>query len=158
MKSCCIISCPVHLLPFGYNEEEESCLQFKQSLHLCLKELITQKEITRFLTDLSPGVPLYAAEILLKLKDAHPEIVLECVLPYETQAVAWSEPMRDRYFGVLEHCDKETLLQTHYTEGCEDACRRCMIERADTVLAFSPDETLLHYARKQEKTVLSITV
>ena len=33
------------------------------------------------------GVDMYAAETVLALKEKHPQITLECAIPYERQAV-----------------------------------------------------------------------
>ena len=48
----------------------------------------------------------------------HPQITLECAIPYERQAVRWPESLRNRYFSIAERCDKGTMLQTHYTQDC----------------------------------------
>ena len=55
---------------------------------------------------------------MLELKKQHPQITLECAIPYERQAVRWPEALRNRYFSIAERCDKETMLQTHYTQDC----------------------------------------
>ena len=41
----------------------------------------------------------------------HPQITLECAIPYERQAVRWPEALRNRYFSIAERCDQETMLQ-----------------------------------------------
>ena len=46
---------------------------------------------------------MYAAEIVLELKKQHPQITLECAIPYERQAAYWSEPLRNRY--MVDHAD-----------------------------------------------------
>ena len=30
----------------------------------------------------------------------------------------WNEELRDRFFAVMEQCDKETMLQTQPTPDC----------------------------------------
>ena len=64
------------------------------------------------------SVDMYAAEIVLALKEKYPQITLECAIPYERQAVRWPEALRNRYFSIAEQCDQETMLQTHYTQDC----------------------------------------
>ena len=44
------------------------------------------------------SVDMYAAEIVLALKEKYPQITLECAIPYERQAVRWPEALRNRYF------------------------------------------------------------
>lgn len=157
MKTCCIISQPIHTLPFGHNEEDERCIILKQALRASAERLITEHDVSHFMSNMDIGVPLYTAEILEDLGTAHPSVTLECVFPYETQAEKWPESFRDRYFDVASLCDKETLLQTQYTEGCVQVCEHYLIDRADIVLAvFDRDDALLQYASKKGKTVVLI--
>ena len=81
------------------------------------------------------SVDMYAAEIVLALKEKYPQITLECAIPYERQAVRWPEALRNRYFSIAEQCDQETMLQTHYTQDCLRNRNRYMVEHADIVLA-----------------------
>ena len=88
-------------------------------------------------------------------------ITLEAAIPCETQASKWSEPLRDRYFRIAEMCDKETMLQTHYTSDCMMKRNRYMVERADLILAVwdgSPSGTgmTVSYARSSGKTVWTV--
>lgn len=131
-KVCFCPGCMSEALPFGYNEEEESCIALKAALRDALTQLIAEG-VTVFLTDLA-GTGLYAAEELLHLQKLYPAVRLECLLPFEEQAAKWSEPLRDRYFYILEHCASVALFGTQYTDGCEEACRALAAERADVVL------------------------
>ena len=81
------------------------------------------------------SVDMYAAEIVLALKEKYPQITLECAIPYERQAVRWPEALRNRYFSIAERCDKETMLQTHYTQDCLGKRNQYMVDHADIVLA-----------------------
>ena len=104
------------------------------------------------------SVDMYAAEIVLALKEKYPQITLECAIPYERQAAYWSEPLRNRYFSIAERCDQETMLQTHYTPDCLWKRNRYMVDHADIVLAVwngSPSGTgqTVWYARETGKPV-----
>ena len=104
------------------------------------------------------SVDMYAAEIVLDLKQTYPYITLECAIPYERQAAYWSEPLRNRYFSIAERCDQETMLQTHYTPDCLWKRNRYMVDHADIVLAVwngSPSGTgqTVWYARETGKPV-----
>ena len=95
---------------------------------------------------------------MLELKEKYPQITLECAIPYERQAVRWPEARRNRYFSIAEHCDKETMLQTHYTQDCLWKRNQYMVDHADIVLAVwngSPSGTgqTVWYARETGKPV-----
>ncbi len=141
-KICYCLGCATEALPFGDNEEEEACLALKADLHGALTHLIANEGVTEFLSDMQ-GTGLYAAEMILEVQKTHPEVQLECLLPFEEQAVKWSEPLRDRYFYILEHCTHVSLFGKRYTETCEEACRRTAEERADVVLAIGKEVQIL---------------
>ena len=95
---------------------------------------------------------------MLELKKQHPQITLECAIPYERQAAYWSEPLRNRYFSIAERCDRETMLQRQYTPDCLRKRNQYMVDRADIVLAVwngSPSGTgqTVWYARETGKPV-----
>ena len=107
------------------------------------------------------GTDMYAAEIVLGLKAAYPDITLTCALPCESQAEKWSEPLRDRYYAVLSKCDREVLLQTRYTPDCMEKRNRYMVDHADLLIAVwdgRPSGTgkTVQYAQQQGKHVLMI--
>ena len=97
--------------------------------------MIEQKNATHFISGMALGIDTYAAEIVLDLKSQFPFITLECAIPCETQAAKWSERYRNRYFGIVERCDKETMIQRHYSSDCMQKRNRYMVENADFVLA-----------------------
>ena len=80
------------------------------------------------------SVDMYAAEIVLALKEKYPQITLECAIPYERQAVRWPEALRNRYFSIAEQCDQETMLQRQYTPDCLQKRNKYMVDHADIVL------------------------
>lgn len=122
-------------LPFRFNESDERCAALKSKLRECIVKMIEEENVWHFITGMAIGVDMYAAEIVLQLKAIYPHITLEAAIPCETQASKWSEPLRDRYFRIAEMCDKETMLQTHYTSDCMMKRNRYMVERADLILA-----------------------
>ena len=98
-------------------------------------QLIETHGVTHFISGMALGVDFYAAELVLSLKQNYPDITLECAIPCETQASKWTEELRDRYFSIAARCDKETLLQTHYTPDCMKKRNRYMVDHADVVIA-----------------------
>ena len=119
----------------GYPESDERCTALKEKLRSLILKLIEEEGVTHFISGMAQGVDMYAAEIVLELKKQYPQITLECAIPYERQAVRWPEALRNRYFSIAERCDKETMLQTHYTQDCLRNRNRYMVEHADMVLA-----------------------
>ena len=114
-----------------------------------------------FISGMAIGVDMYAAEIVLGLKASYPGITLESAIPCESQAAKWSETLRDRYFDIASKCDKETLIQTHYSPDCMDKRNRYMVDHADVLIAVwdgRPSGTgkTVRYAHQQGKSVIVI--
>ena len=123
MKTCAFTGHRPQNLPFGFNEEDERCIDLKKALREQIINLIENEGVTHFISGMAIGVDMYAAEIVLGLKASYLGITLESAIPCESQAAKWSEALRDRYFDIASKCDKETLIQTHYTPDC--ICVQC---------------------------------
>ena len=102
-------------------------------LTLALSNLAKDSELW-VLTSLNRGTETTAAEVALSLKD----VKLECVIPFEEQAAEWSETERDRYFGIIEACDKETLITTARQEKSELYAYTYLVNNADIILLGTP--------------------
>ena len=157
-KTCAFSGHRPQSLPFGYCESDIHCLLLKQELEKTIIKLISNNDVTHFITGMALGEDMYAAEIVLNLKSQYPSITLECAIPCETQAAKWSEAYRNRYFRIAANCDKETMLQKHYSKDCMQKRNRYMVDHADVILAVwngSPSGTgmTVSYARATGKPV-----
>lgn len=160
-KVCAFTGHRLQHLPFGSNEQDERCQKLKAELGKAIEKVITEQGVTHFISGMALGVDTFAAEAVLHLKEKYPEITLECAIPCETQAVKWNEQQRDRYFGIVERCDKETMLQTHYTPDCMEKRNRYMVNACDVVIAVwdgRPSGTgkTVQYAKEQGKEIIVI--
>ena len=145
----------------GYPESDGRCTALKEKLRSLIIRMIEEEGVTHFISGMAQGVDMYAAEIVLELKKTYPDITLESAIPCETQAAKWNAAMRERYYGIAAQCDKETLLQTHYTPDCMDKRNRYMVDQADVLTVVwdgSPSGTgkTVRYAHQQGKSVTVI--
>ena len=135
MKTCAFTGHRPQHLPFGMNENDERCTDLKETLKEQIINLIEKEDVTHFITGMALGIDLYAAEIVLDLKARYPNITLESAIPCETQAVKWSMAQRERYYDIAAQCDKETMLQSHYSPDCMDKRNCYMVDHADFIIA-----------------------
>ena len=161
MKTCAFTGQRPQNLPFGFNEEDEHCIKFKQTLREQIIQLIENADVVHFISGMAIGVDMYAAEVVLGLKASYPGITLESAIPYENQAEKWPENLRDRYFNIASRCDTETLLQTHCTPDCMDKRNRYMTDHADVLIAIwngrpGRTEKMVRCAHQQGKSVIII--
>lgn len=159
-KICSFTGHRPQTLPFGYKERDPRCKKLKRVLRA---EIIRQIRggVTHFISGMALGIDMYAAEIVLDLKKKYPCVTLEAAIPCETQALKWREQDRDRYYGIIEQCDKETLIQKQYSSDCMHKRNRYMVDQADVVIAVwngQPSGTgkTVEYAIEKGKTVAVI--
>lgn len=160
-KTCAFTGHRPQNLQFGFDEADPRCTRLKRKMQEEIALLIEQNGIEHFISGMAVGVDMYAAEIILHLKQTHPNITLESVIPYETQPQTWSEDLRDRYFDIAAHCDKESMLQTRYTQDCIEKLGQYMVEHSDLLVAVwdgTPSCTArtVDYAHSQSKPVITI--
>lgn len=161
MKKCAFTGHRPQSLPFGFNESDERCVALKKTIRDEIIKLIEEEGVTHFISGMAIGVDMYAAEIVLGLKASYSGITLESAIPCESQAAKWTEALRDRYFDIASKCDKETLIQRHYTADCMHKRNRYMVDQADFVIAVwdgKPSGTgkTVQYAQNQGKTIRAI--
>ena len=134
-KTCCFTGHRPQRLPFKFDEQHPACARLKGLLRQELTRLITEEEVNRFITGMALGTDQICAELVLELKEAYPQITLECAIPYEEQAAKWTVPQRDRYFSIIVRSDCENQLQGAYTKDCMAKRNRYMVEESGHVLA-----------------------
>lgn len=159
--ACCFAGPRPQSLPFGFNEENIDCLRLKQALKEQTVYLIEDLGVTHFISGVDLGIGQYAAEIVLDLKRDYHGITLECAIPCENQAEKWTVAQRERYFSIVEHCDKETLIQRHKTRDCIEKRKKYMVNQSNYVLTVWNRKTcgasdILSIARQMEKPVIVI--
>lgn len=160
-KVCCFTGHRPQSLPFGFNEQDKRCVKLKQLLRKEIERQITYEGVTHFISGMAIGVDMFAAEAVLELKEKYPQITLESAIPCETQAVKWSSALRERYYLIASKCDKETMIQRHYTDDCMQKRNMYMVDSSDTVIAVwdgRPSGTgkTVAYAESKSKTVVII--
>ena len=80
MKSCAFTGHRPQNLPFGFREDDERCIALKETLKKQITSLITDENVTHFISGMALGVDMYAAEIVLELKKTYPDITLESAI------------------------------------------------------------------------------
>ena len=161
IKTCCFMGPSFNSLFFGFSEDDERSMLFKQSITDDILELILNYNVIHFISGMSLGIGIYVAEIILILKDTYSEITLECVQPYETQAINWSIEQQERYYNILEKSDQVVMLQKKYTNICMQMRNEYMIDNSGYVLIiwngkYYGINKILNYAESKEKNIILI--
>ena len=152
-NGCCFTGHRPKSLPFGNDEGAPGCERLKELLRENIERQITENGITHFI--------IYAAEIVLQLKEKYPHITLECAIPCETQANRWNDSWRNRYFDIIYRADAAKTLQTHYTYDCMMKRNKYMVDNSDVVIAVWNGEksgtgNTVRYAESCGKSIIII--
>ncbi len=91
---------------------------------------------TDFLSGGAVGFDLLAAEAVLLLRPALPDIRLVMVLPCDNQDRAYHPADRARYREVLAQADLVRYTAHHYYKGCMLTRDRVLAEAADLCLCY----------------------
>lgn len=134
-KSCAIIGCSPLCFPWGFDEEDESCVALKLLLLSRITKL-RRDGCLHFHVSMDCGTGLYAAEAIKRLQESDKEIALVCYVPYEEQATKWTPDLRDRYFNALSKCTKVKTIAPRKAAGCEFKAHFMAMHEADTIIAI----------------------
>lgn len=148
-------------LPWGYNENAQSCLKFKQYM----KELLIQKineGYTYFIVGMALGIDIIVAEILLELKKYY-DINVECAIPCLHQEVKWTNSQQGHYRDILGRCNKIVYVSKEYTITCMQKRNEYMIDNSDLLIAVwngtaSGTLNTINYAKRKDKTTIIIDI
>ncbi len=133
-KTCLICGTSALELPFGYDEEDELCVEIKLKIAEVVAQLVASG-VTDFITDCEYGIPMWGAEIVLAQKIFNPQITLKVYMPHEEQAVKWAPDWRERYFSIHEKADDVVIFNNY------EKCLEVMCDKANVLIYVGNDET-----------------
>ena len=110
----------------------------EESVRAWLREVITdemEKGRTAFISGMSQGVDIWAAEEVLTIRKSGKAIRLISAGPYEGYEEDWSRDWAERYRRVMDQADLVTFLCPRYRPGCFEYQNRWMVDRSSVVLA-----------------------
>lgn len=121
-------------MPFGYDELDPRCIDFKKRLSDTISMLIDQG-YSYFLSGGAMATDIFAAEAVLALKKRFPQITLEMVSPFDGQAEKWSRAYQARHDELFELADVVTVISHEYTRSCMFLRNRYLVTNADILVA-----------------------
>lgn len=88
-----------------------------------------------FISGTARGVDLWAAEIVLDLRDAGEPLRLICASPYRGFEVRWSWAWQERYRRVMEKADLARFICQGYNRDCFQRRNEWMVDHSARVIA-----------------------
>ena len=120
-------------LPF-FSEEDPMCVDLKNRIYRQVEKLY-EYGADDFYTGMALGVDMWCAEAVLCLREIHPEVRLNAVIPCRGQESRWSAREQQRYQKILAKCSKGMCLSESYTKDCMMKRNRELVELCDLLVA-----------------------
>lgn len=163
LKTCAFSGHRPGLLPWGYSENDERCLNLKGQIR---EQIITaiNKGYAHYFSGMALGCDIFFAQLVLELKKDYPDIKLICAIPYELQYSNWKKSDKERYFNILRQCDHKEIISLKYTESCFMDRNKYMIDNASLLIAVyngfgkSGTRNTIKYAQKTGIDIVIINV
>lgn len=117
----------------GHREMEENfdTARFKDVLSEMIKE-----GYTTFLCGMAVGFDLFAAQVVLELKESFKQIKLIACVPCKGQEKYFSAEDKQKYCKILKRCDEVKTLSDRYYRGCMLARDRYMVDNSSLLIAY----------------------
>ena len=147
--------------PWRDDETAPGCVTLKEALATQVAMLI-ENRYTEFLSGMAPGVDMWAAQIILDLRENNPALRLHCVLPCTAQSAKWSAELRKQYRAILEQADSIIFVNRADKKNCMLERDRFLVSYASVVLAVYNGErrggtaATVRYARKLGRELIVI--
>ncbi len=114
-----------------------------------------------FISGVSEGADLWAAEIVLRLREIHPDIRLICAIPFPEQENKWEQSFRKKYHKIIDRADESVIVCEHYFRGCFQLRNKWMIDRCSKLIAVWSGQSggtknTVDYARKQNIEIINV--
>lgn len=90
---------------------------------------------TTFISGMARGVDIWAAEIVLQLRDEGYPIYLTCAVPYEGFEASWTADWQQRYRSVLQSADAVNYVCDRHCRGCYHIRNRWLVDHSSRVIA-----------------------
>lgn len=160
-NTCCFNGHGPQDLPWGADEDDVRCVRLKKLMRDRIELLIGDFGIRHFISGMAQGAVIYAAEIVLQIKNTYP-VTLECVLPFKEQWEHWEKGQRERYLSIIKQADHQTFMQERHTHLCFQSRDCHMVDRSGTVMAVwnggpsSGTAITVRYAREKKRDIYII--
>ena len=126
-KTCCFT---------GHRElPEEQLPQLKQTLFKVIVRLASQG-VTRFACGGALGFDTLAAQMVLMVKEAFPQIELLLILPCKTQEKYWPKEDQEIYREILARADRVVFVSETYTQGCMQKRNRLLVKGSSVCVCY----------------------
>lgn len=114
-------------------------VQIKKDLEAAILQAVNDGFVT-FISGMARGVDIWAAEIVLQLRESNPAIHLVAASPYRGFESRWSADWQSRYNAILWQADLVKFVCLGYSRDCFQRRNEWMVDRSARVIAVYSGE------------------
>ena len=154
MHTLCFTGHRPQKLPWGFNEQDERCLQMKEKLKVLIENAINDG-FCYFWSGMALGFDMICVEVLLGLKQKYKHIKIIGALPCRNQAEFWPLKQQMRYDRLIAQLDDVRCINDKYIDPeCMLERNRFMIDNSSRLIALfdgknGGTKSTIEYAKKQ---------
>ena len=93
-----------------------------------------------FITGMARGVDIWAAQIVIKIREEGENVKLICAVPYKGFEKRWGWEWRRQYRLIIQAADCVRFICDKYKDDCFKLRNEWMVNHANTVIAVINDE------------------
>lgn len=114
-----------------------------------------------FISGMARGSDIWAAEIVLRLREKNPALHLIAASPFEGFEKSWESSWQKRYNRIMEEADIVRFVCDHYSKACFQIRNVWMVDRSARVIAVYNGEAggtrnTINYANKCGVPVINV--
>ena len=134
--------------------------QIKKDLEQAILQAVDDGFVT-FISGMARGVDIWAAEIVLRLRESNPAIHLVAASPYRGFESRWSVDWQSRYNAILQQADLVRFVCPSYSRDCFQCRNEWMVDRSSRVIAVYNGEpggtrNTIEYANAKKDEVIQM--
>lgn len=96
---------------------------------------LAERGVRSFYTGMARGTDMWAAEIVLKLREKYSDIRLTAVVPFTEQADEWPETEKNKYHEILESCSETVVIGEYGQKDVFKKRNQYLVDHSDYVIA-----------------------
>ena len=136
--------------------------QIKRELEREIRQAIADG-LDVFITGMARGVDIWAAEIVLNLRDSGMPIRLMCASPFDGFERSWNEEWQQRYRQIMASADHTLFICKGYSRSCFQIRNEWMVNHSARVIAVFNGEkggtkNTIDYAQRKAVAIYTVNV
>ena len=158
--TCCFTGYRPAKFPFSLTKSNKDFIDFENVLY---REVFSTYPcgVKNFISGMAMGFDILAAEAVLTLKSAKPEVKLICAIPFKEQSKTFDDEWKTRYLNVLNAADEVIYICENYNKGCFFKRNKYMVDNSDVVITWFDGQkggtaNTIDYALRKGRRVINL--